>query len=57
MREIFKKYGFEVNFDEIYERRNDLFHEGEKENVVKYLHSLKSLANRIIEEIRGRHPI
>jgi len=57
MREIFKKYGFEENFDEIYECRNDLFHEGEKENVVKYLHSLESLANRIIEEIRDRHPI
>ena len=57
MREIFKKYGFEENFDEIYECRNDLFHEGEKENVVKYLHSLESLATRIIEEIRGRHPI
>jgi len=57
MREIFKKYGFEENFDEIYDCRNDLFHEGEKENVVKYLHSLESLATRIIEEIRGRHPI
>ena len=57
MREIFKKYGFEENFDEIYECRNDLFHEGEKENVVKYLHSLESLATRIIEEIRGRNPI
>ena len=57
LREIFKKYGFEENFDEIYECRNDLFHEGEKENAVKYLHSLESLANRIMEEIRDRHPI
>ena len=42
---------------EIYDCRNDLFHEGEKENIVKYLHPLESLATRIIEEIRGRIPI
>ncbi len=52
MKAILQKYGYESSIDKIYDLRNDIFHEGVREDVRSLLPLLEQCIYRILDELR-----
>jgi len=52
MKAILQEYGYEGSFDDIYDLRCDIFHEGVREGVKNYLPLLEKCIRRILDELK-----
>ena len=52
MKTTLQRYGYEGNFDDIYDLRCDIFHEGVREGVKRHLPLLEQCIHRILDELK-----